>query len=216
MYINCQIPNFYLASFSASSYGIFIVINIHGIIFQYWSFYYSHTRSIFRLFFSISWFSVSMRRVCLFLSVSPFAWGSARWRHLRHGTWNPSIGRPPPPFLLFPFAAIFLHCEPSVTFHSTLLFPKFQSINTFPRLPTIHLSLLDLLRPSVTFPWVFFTFNFPKSELSKKLTQTRLFHGPPSWAHISMYILKIYFNYILAYNPCIFSYAVYISHVYRI
>ena len=81
--------------------------------------------SSFAFLSSVSWFSVSIRRLCLFLAVSISAWGSARWRYLRDGTRNPSIGPPSPPFLLFPFAVTFPWCQPSLTFHSTLKFPKF-------------------------------------------------------------------------------------------
>ena len=51
----------------------------------------------------------------------------------------------------------------SFTFHSTLQFPKFQSVHTFHISPTIPMSPLD---PSVTFPGALSTFNFSKSNFS--------------------------------------------------
>ena len=120
MYTNCQIRflsfNFFVSEFlyrlssvSFPSYYIPVFVSIIPV-----------PVPSFAFVLSVSWFSVSMRCVCLFLAVSSFAWGSARWRHLRDGTWNPPIGLPSPPFLLFPFVANFLCYQPSFTFHSTL------------------------------------------------------------------------------------------------
>ena len=170
--VNCQIFNFYLACFSASPFEFFYRF-LSSLLLPY-PFYLSPS------------FSISKRRVCcvcgVYVAFSPFVWGSAPGRHLRNGTRNPSIGRPHPPFLLLPFVANFLCCQPSFIFHWILQFPKVQSIIPFSRLPTIHLSSLDLLCPSVTFSGVFSTFNFPKSKFSGEPTQIRRFHTPPTWA----------------------------------
>ena len=64
---------------------------------------------------------------------------SARQRHLTEGIRNHTIGRPRSTSLLFPLAADFLYCHTSLTFSSTLYFPKFQSIITrLLRLPIIY------------------------------------------------------------------------------
>ena len=56
----------------------------------------------FALLLSVSKFSVSMRRVLVTFHSSFLAWGSASWRHLRDGTRNPSISRPPSTVLAIP------------------------------------------------------------------------------------------------------------------
>ena len=53
--------------------------------------------------------------------------------------------------------------------------------NIFSRLPTIYLSLLDLLCASAGI----LTFNFPKPKFSREPMQTRLSFTPPSWAPLS-------------------------------
>ena len=106
----------------------------------------------FALLLSVSKSFILMRHVWIFSLSSPFAWGSASWRHLRDGTRNPSIHCPP-----FAVLALPAYRQSSLTFYSTLQFPKFQSIMTFPRLPTIHLSP----SPSVTFPGYFPLLTFP-------------------------------------------------------
>ena len=113
MYTKCQIPNFYLVCLSASPFEIFIVplpfvsefpyrllsVSIPVILYSSIpAFIILVLVPSFAFFLSLSWFSVSMRCVCLFLAVSPFAWGSARQHHLCDETLNPSIGCPPPPF----------------------------------------------------------------------------------------------------------------------
>ena len=90
---------------------------------------------------------------------------SARWRHFPDGTLHPSIGplcSPSNVFALPVCRQFSLLPMYSLTFHSTLQFPKCQYINTFSRLPTIHSSRLDLLYSFITFPGVLSTFNFPK------------------------------------------------------
>ena len=108
MYTNYQIPNFDLSRFSAS-FKIFIVPFLIGqhfrhIIFQCSTPYYFRSRSISCLSsfcFLVFCFHTACTNAFFSLS-SPFASGSALWRHLGDGTRNPSIGRAPSAILTSP------------------------------------------------------------------------------------------------------------------
>ena len=88
---------------------------------------------------------------------------------------------------LLPLAANFLYCQFSLTFPSTLYFPKFQLIITFSRLPIIYLQPRDLFCFSVTSPRLLSTLNF------FRILIFRGAHTNTSVPHAAI----LYLNYIL-------------------
>ena len=198
MYTNRSITNFHLDCFSVSPLrnfyrfvflstnfrNVFIGQHSRHIIFQYSSLYYSRTYSIF-CFLSFCLLVLRFHTACmpfsrcfpLCLRLGTLA-PSSRWNLEPTNELIASTAR------FSPFFANFFYSQSNLTFHLTLYFPKFQSMNTSTSAHNPRISLRSALS-SLTFPKVLFTFNFPKSKFFRDPTQMTLFHTPPSWAPLN-------------------------------